>query len=396
MSVRQAGDSWIRRCADARPPDLIYRRPMRRYALDVAISVGVLVLGLAEVVGGSGYQLRGAWIVGVVITAVALFFRRRAPLPVLVVVLALVGSLSATDPPQDATYWFFASIVATHAVGAYTPLRQAVAGLGLVLGLFTVGAIVDDETVGDVIFVWILFAGVWALGRLLERRTNEAATHERRAAALEEEREERARAAIAEERARIARELHDIVAHGVSTMVLQVGGVRRRLTDDQAAELAALLNVEETGRRSLVEMHRMLGIMRQADEGDLLTPQPGLGRLDELADSMRAAGLPVELCTEGEPFELPSGLDLSAFRIIQEALTNTLKHAGPARASVTLTYRPDSLELEVLDDGAGSANGDGAGHGLLGMRERVALFGGRLDAGARANGGYRVRAHLPL
>ena len=186
------------------------------------------------------------------------------------------------------------------------------------------------------------------------------------------------------------------MAHGVSTMVLQVGGVRRRLTEEQVAELDALLNVEETGRRSLVEMHRMLGIMRQADDGDLLTPQPGLGRLDELAESMRSSGLPVEVRVEGHAAQLPSGLDLSAFRIIQEALTNTLKHAGPARASVTVSYGADAVDLEVLDDGAGSPNGYGGGHGLVGMRERVALFGGRLDAGARPGGGYRVHAHLPL
>ena len=369
---------------------------MRRYALDAALSAGIVVLGLAEVLGGSGYQLRGAWVASVLVMAAAVFFRRRAPLPVLVVVLALIAALSGTDPPQDATYWFLASIFATHAVGAYARLPVALAGLALVLAFFAVGALLDDQPVGDVVFVWVLFTGIWALGRLLENRTNEAARLERHAALLEAERELRAREAIAEERARIARELHDIVAHGVSTMVLQVGGVRRRLTDEQRTELDALLNVEETGRRSLVEMHRMLGIMRQTDEDNLLTPQPGLARLDELAGSMRAAGLPVEMRTEGEPADLPSGLDLSAFRIVQEALTNTLKHAGPAHARVTVSYRPDALELEVLDDGRGAANGNGGGHGLVGMRERVALFGGRLDTGPRSEGGYRVHARLPL
>ena len=369
---------------------------MRRHALDAGLSAGIVVLGLAEVLGGSGYQPRGLWVASVLVMAVAVYFRRRAPLPVLIVVLALIAAMSATDPPQDATYWFLASIFATHAVGAYPRLPVALTGLVLVLAFFAVGALVDDQTVGDVLFVWVLFTGIWALGRLLENRTNEAARLERHAALLEAERELRAREAIAEERARIARELHDIVAHGVSTMVLQVGGVRRRLTDEQRTELDALLSVEETGRRSLVEMHRMLGIMRQADDGNLLTPQPGLARLDELVGSMRAAGLPVELRTEGEPAELPSGLDLSAFRIVQEALTNALKHAGPAHARVTVSYRPDALVLEVLDDGRGAANGNGGGHGLVGMRERVALFGGRLDTGPRSEGGYRVHAHLPL
>jgi signal transduction histidine kinase len=228
------------------------------------------------------------------------------------------------------------------------------------------------------------------------RRTDEAARAERHAKLLEQERELRAREAIIEERARIARELHDIVAHGVSTMVLQAGGVRRRLTGDQGAERDVLLNVEETGRRSLTEMHRMLGIMRQPDSGEPFTPQPGLARLDELAQSMRAAGLPVELRVEGAAIQLPSGLDLSAYRIIQEALTNTLKHAGSARANVTVTYGPDALDLEVVDNGHGSSNGHVGGHGLVGMRERVALFGGELETGRRPEGGYRVHAHLPL
>ena len=368
---------------------------MRRHALDLAICLGLLAFGVAEVLS-SGYPQRGLWVAAVVATAAALAFRRRLPLATLVAVLALMGAMSLVDRPEDPAFWFFAIVFATHAVGAYAPLRQAVFGLGLACAVFLAGAIIDGQTVSDVLFVWLLLAGVWGLGRLLERRTDEAARAERHAKLLEQERELRAREAIIEERSRIARELHDIVAHGVSTMVLQAGGVRRRLTGEQDAEREVLLNVEETGRRSLTEMHRMLGIMRQTDEGDLLTPQPGLARLDQLADSMRATGLPVELRVEGEAVELPSGLDLSADRIIQEALTNTLKHAGPARASVTVSYRPDALDLEVTDSGHGVSNGHVGGHGLVGMRERVALFGGSLETGRRPDGGYRVHAHLPL
>jgi signal transduction histidine kinase len=371
-------------------------KPMRRHPIDIAISLGVAALGLLEILGDSRYSPRGVGIGAIAVTAAALLFRRRAPLPALAVVLAMVGLTSSLDSPEDPTYWFLASVVATYAVGAYPRPPVAIGGLGLVLAYFAGGAAVDGQPIGDVLFVWLLLGGVWAAGRLIERRTNEAARLERQTRILEQEREQRAREAIAEERARIARELHDIVAHGVSTMVLQVGGVRRRLRDDQSAELDALLNVEETGRRSLVEMHRMLGIMRQADDGMLLTPQPGLARLEDLAESMRAAGLPVELKVEGTPVELPSGLDLSAFRIVQEALTNTLKHAGPARASVIVSYRPAALELEVTDDGAAAANGNGGGHGLVGMRERVALFDGRLETGPGAEGGYRVHAELPL
>ena len=369
---------------------------MRRRAIDIAISSGILVLGLVEVLSMEGYRLRGLWVACVIANAGVLLFRRRAPLLVMVVLLLLMAAGSATDPPHDASFWFFATLVATYALGAYAELRVGLAGLALVLGVFTIGAILDSKTPGDLIFIGILYVAAWGIGLLLESRTNQATQLKREAAILEQEREQRAREAIAEERARIARELHDIGAHGVSTMVLQVGGVRRRLTPEQRAELDVLLNVEETGRRSLVEMHRMLGIMRQADNGNLLAPQPGLARLDELAESMRAAGLPVEVTVDGEPVELPSGLDLSAYRIVQEALTNTLKHAGPARASVAVTYGPDALDLEVLDDGGGSANGGVGGHGLVGMRERVALFDGSLETGARPDGGYRVHARLPL
>ena len=369
---------------------------MRRYALDVAISAGTLVLGLAEVLGCPGYQLRGAWAAGVVVTAGALAFRRRAPLAVLVLVVALEVALAATEPPEDATFWFFAWLVATYAVGAHAALPRALAGLALVLVTFAVGAALDGQGVGDVIFVSVLFSGAWALGYLLERRSGEVAALQRRAAALESEREERARIAIAEERARIARELHDVVAHGVSTMVLQAGGVRRLLTEAQERERDALMSVEDTGRQALVEMRRMLGIMRRADGDDGLAPQPGLALLDELAKSMRAAGLAVQLLVDGEPVALPPGLDLSAYRIVQEALTNALKHAGPVSADVRIRYAPRALEIEVVDDGRGQPNGHEPGHGLVGMRERVALFGGQFDAGRRADGGYAVHAHLPL
>jgi signal transduction histidine kinase len=372
---------------------------MRRQVIDAGISVVVLAFGLVEILGDPGFAPRGVWLAAVVVTAGSLLLRRRWPLPVMIVVLTLMGLTSSLDSPTDPTYWFLAALVAVYAVGAYPRLPVALAGLAFGFLDFAVGAAIDGQSVSDVAFVWALLTGVWLAGLLIERRTTEAASLARQTRILEEEREHHAREAIAEERARIARELHDIVAHGVSTMVLQVGGVRRRLTDGQDAERDVLMNVEETGRRSLVEMHRMLGIMRTADEGSLLTPQPGLERLGDLAESMRVAGLPVELHVEGEPVELPSGLDLSAYRIVQEALTNTLKHAGRARASVTVAYRPDGIDLEIVDDGQGSANGNGAvgGHGLVGMRERVALFDGRLDAGSRSDGGgYRVHAHLPL
>ena len=204
-----------------------------------------------------------------------------------------------------------------------------------------------------------------------------------------------AEAAIVEERGRIARELHDVVAHAISVIVLQARGGRRLHDSEPDETRGALDTIEHTGQQALVEMRRLVGLLRESDEELALAPQPTLSRLDHLVDQVRAAGLPVELSIEGEPIELPPGIDLSAYRIVQEALTNALKHAGPAQARVSLRYHPDGLEIEIADDGAGTANGDSGGHGLVGIRERVSVYGGELDAGPQADGGFAVRARLP-
>jgi signal transduction histidine kinase len=204
---------------------------------------------------------------------------------------------------------------------------------------------------------------------------------------------EEARIAAAEERARIARELHDVVAHSMSTIVLQAGAERVNLPDAQRSTHETLSSIERTGREALAEMRRLVGILRADDEA-ARSPQPSLDRLDELIERVRRAGLDVELHREGTPAELAPGLDISAYRIVQEALTNALKHAGDARARVVVGYRPDAVEIEVVDDGRGGA-ANGQGHGLIGLRERVSVFGGTLDAGPREGGGFRVHAVLP-
>ncbi len=229
---------------------------------------------------------------------------------------------------------------------------------------------------------------------LLVRRV--VGDRERRAQMAERERDVAAREAVVEERARIARELHDVIAHHVSMMVLQAGAERRGLGDEQASTREVLETVERTGRSALTEMRRLLGMLR-GDAGDPLTPQPGLDDVPTLVGQLREAGLPVELRVDGEPRPLPVGIELSAYRIIQEALTNALKHAGGARARVDVRYGADSLELEIADDGARRApEVPTGGHGLVGMRERVALYGGRLDAGSRPSGGFVVRVLLPI
>jgi signal transduction histidine kinase len=195
---------------------------------------------------------------------------------------------------------------------------------------------------------------------------------------------------------RIARELHDVVAHAISVIVLQARGGRRVLQSDPGEALQALDAIERAGEQALTEMRRLLGLLRDGDEELALAPQPSLARIDDLAASLAETGLPVVVRVEGTPVSLPPGIDVTAYRIVQEALTNTLKHAGPARASVVVRYEPGAVELEVLDDGPGVAGGNGSGHGLAGIGERVAVYGGELASGRRPEGGYALRARLPF
>jgi len=213
---------------------------------------------------------------------------------------------------------------------------------------------------------------------------------------LDQEREVNARRAVLEERVRIARELHDVVAHHVSVMGVQAGVARRLFDRDPPEAVAAIGSVETASRQAIADLQQLVGVLRRQEEGDDLAPQPSLQRLPELVEHMRQTGLPVKLTTTGKPQQLPAGVELSAYRIIQEALTNTLKHAGPAQAAVTVRYDNGAVEVEVVDDGQGPSparQGTG-GKGLVGMQERVRLYGGRLEAGARPGGGFRVYAVL--
>jgi signal transduction histidine kinase len=275
--------------------------------------------------------------------------------------------------------------------------RQAVAGLVLVLGAQTAVARADPKgSAGGYVFGAILFIVLWIIGFLLGRKFEEGDLAKERAVRAEREREERARLAVAEERARIARELHDVVGHSVSVMTVQASGVRRLLRPDQEREREALLIVERTGREALAEMRRMVGVLRRPEEGPALAPQPSLEHVERLVEQAREGGLPVELRIEGNAIELPAGIDLTAYRLVQEGLTNAMKHADASRAEVLVTYGDDQVEVSVSDNGNGVGNGDGGGHGLVGMRERVLVYGGELDAGPQPGGGYRLRAKLPV
>jgi signal transduction histidine kinase len=272
-------------------------------------------------------------------------------------------------------------------------------GLGLAVVVGGAATIVYHDPThasAELVFIPLLFAVGWLAGFALRERAAQAEAAEVRASQAERERDAAARIAVAEERARIARELHDIVAHAVSVMVLQVGAVRHKLPDVVAQERDALEGVEKAGRTALAEMRRLLAAMRTDGDEAELTPQPGLDGLDSLAEEVGRAGLPVRLHVDGDPFPLPRAIDLSAYRIVQEGLTNALKHARASAADVTVRYRPDELQLEVRDDGVGAATSDGLGHGLVGIRERVKIYGGEMSAGTANGRGFVLSTRLPL
>jgi signal transduction histidine kinase len=284
-----------------------------------------------------------------------------------------------------------ANFCALYALTVWTSPRRFAVGFTIVMTAVLATSLGPGATLKQAVG----FGVVEGVVMLLVRRV--IGDRDRRAQIAERERDVAAREAVVEERARIARELHDVIAHHVSMIVLQAGAERRVLDDSNASTREVLESVEQIGRGALTEMRRLLGMLR-GDAHEPLSPQPGLDDVPTLVGQLREAGLPVELKVEGERRELPVGIELSAYRIVQEALTNTLKYAGTARACVRVGFEPGALELEVADDGDGDAavTPGGSGHGLMGMSERVALFGGVFEAGPRPEGGYRVRARLPL
>ena len=371
----------------------------RRYAVD-ALALALLVAIVVEIWGAPLDGSKTTLVACGAAATLPLLLRRRAPLAAPLAVFAALAVTSLLEPLglYDSTFFFFGALLAAWVVGEGNAGRNAL--IGLLAAEATVVLVTrrfPDEGVGDYVWVSLFFAAAWLAGFTVGHRARQARAAEDRLALAEAHRRAEAELAVADERARIARELHDVVAHSISVMTVQAGGVRRLLREDQVREREALHAIEETGREALTEMRRLLGILRGANQQADLAPQPGLGRLEALAQQARDAGLPVELSVEGEPYPVPPGLDLSAYRVVQEALTNAIKHAGPARASVVVRYEPGAIELEVANDGGGDAHGDGARQGLAGMRERVAFYGGTFEAGAVDGGrGYAVRARIPV
>ena len=372
----------------------------REYWFEILIAL-LATEAMVEIVVGSPNSARSLWFAlpAVAVLVLPLFARRRFPFAALAAYWLLAAAIMFVDwrPVPFATSLVVVGLTVAFLLGN---LRDAVkAGVGLVVIVVCVVILVyeiPDHSTALLVFLPLEFAIAWVAGFALRERSEQAEAAEMRAVMAERERDAAARIAVAEERARIARELHDVVAHAVSVMVLQVGAVRHKLPDALAEDRDALTDVERAGRTALAEMRGLLAAMRSdGDEAELL-PQPGLDGLETLVKQVGRAGLPVELRVDGEPVPLPRGIDLSAYRIVQEGLTNALKHARATTANVTVRYEPHELVLEVRDDGIGTATSDGLGHGLVGIRERVKIYGGEMSAGTANGGGFVLSTRLPL
>jgi signal transduction histidine kinase len=378
---------------------------VRRYWFDALVVVAAAAAVLEFVVGRDSDDAPtmplGLTIAAALLITLDLLARRQFPFGALAATAIIASAVSFIDGrlvPYSAAV-FLTVIAASFLFGQLADRRQAIAGLVILTAATAIVTRNDpDGALGDGIFTTLLFSVVWLAGFVFASKREEARKAAERATRLELEREAEARAAVAEERARIARELHDVVGHSVSVMTVQASGVRRLLKPEQEREREALLVVEQTGREALAEMRRLVGVLRRPEEAPALAPQPSLEYVEKLVDQAREAGLPVELRIEGDATQLPTSLDLTAYRLVQEGLTNAIKHANATRAEVVVRYGDGEVELLVSDDGTGSPDGDvdSGGHGLVGMRERVAVFGGELEAGPRPNGGYVLRARLPL
>jgi signal transduction histidine kinase len=389
----------------------------RTYWFDLLIALLTIVAILNVVVGrgSSGAPTTTLWfcLPALAILALPLFARRRFPFAGPAAYWLLAAGASFIDPllipfPEAL---FLLGLAAAFLLGNLRDVRRAGLGLAIVVGATaTLIYNVPGHSVDQLVFIPVDFAVAWVAGLAVRARAEQAevaeshATQaeqqaevaESHATQAEQERDAATRVAVAEERVRIARELHDIVAHAVSVMVLQVGAVRHHLPDAMAEDRDALRGVEQAGRGALAEMRRLLSVMRRDGDGVEFAPQPGLDGLDSLVKEIGRAGLPVELHLDGERFPLPAGIDLSAYRIVQEGLTNALKHARASHAEVTVRYAPDEVGIEVRDDGTGATPSDGYGHGLIGIRERVKLYGGEMTAGMTNGGGFTLSTRLPL
>jgi len=366
------------------------RRP---FAVDATIAVLLAGLVIGDLLTSGDYYTasKAIYVPAGLLMTLPLAWRRRYPLPVCFIVMGALAAQalavgSAPTPDMALPAW----LLAIYSVAAHCDRSDALVGgaASVVAGLVWIG-------IDDFLFPVVVFGGAWCAGRLVRQRQVHAAALEERNAALERARETHARIAAAEERARIARELHDVVSHTLGVIVMQAGAERLHLAPGSSSR-EAFASIERSGREALEEMGRLLGMLRVDGERPALVPQPSLERLDELLDRVRSTGLDIGLIVEGDPRELGGGLDVSAYRIVQEALTNTVRHSRSRRCRVRLRWEAAALEIEIADDGVGPPADPAPGHGLTGIRERVALYGGALVTGRSDLGGYLVVARLPV
>ncbi len=377
---------------------------MPDWLLDATFAIAALISGLvstaSETVGSTHYTPRDGWAyLLIVLGTLPLVLRSRAPMAVLLFTVTAVVTLSVSGYSEGVLPVWVLLMALT--VGSKCSLPRvvvsaAVIAVELVILLAFAG---HGFGAGDFVVQIALFSTAFAVGSSIQSRRLRIVALEQRSEALEASRAEEARRAVVDERLRIAQELHDVVAHTMGVIAVQAGTGAHVIDSDPVEAKRALENIAATSRSSLAELRRLLGVLRDPDGERVYAPAPGLADLDRLVADVGAAGLPVELVVDGEADGMAQGAELAAYRIVQEALTNALKHAGPARATVRLHFEPGALRIEVADDGRGAAAGGfaaGTGHGLVGMRERVAVYGGSLHAGPQPGGGFRVCALLPF
>jgi len=385
----------------ATPQRTAHPAPVRRGwaappRLDIGIAVVFVVLTIAEAAlnGSIGSPVLHVLVAGAAMAAVA--WRRVFPIPVALV--AVLANLVINPNHEFST--LLCLVLLSYTIGVETLPPRSWVGLAVILLPFVGGMALRGLVPSDVAAALVFLVGPWSVGTAVRQRSAHAAEAIARADRLERDRELAEERAAVEERTRIARELHDIVSHSISVVTIQTQAVRRRLGPDHAAEAADLAAVEATAREALAEMRRLFGVLRAEGEAVSLAPQPGLGQLRRLVEQAGAGGIDVRLEVTGEPHDLPPGVDLTAYRIAQEGLTNALRHSGATTVTVRVGYHPDRLTVDVEDDGRGVARADGdgheTGHGLLGVRERVALYDGTVVLSDVPTGGTLLSARLPI
>ena len=375
-------------------------RALNPWALDAVLGGVFTVVGLVSLFSGSDPKVdyRDADALGALLSlgvTIPFFFRRRAPFATAIVTTAAVTLMLVLEYPsntQTQMVLVSAYTLASHGEG----VRRVLGFAGIEVGVGTVAAVgAPGASTSEIILAGAFYAAAYFFGSAMRNRRLYLEQVEQRAAIIEREHAEAAQRAISDERLRIAQELHDVVAHSMGVIAVQAGVGAHVIDTDPAEAKRSLEAISTTSRSTLTEIRRLLGVLRADDEGGY-EPAPGLADLDRLVSDIRGAGVTVEVRIDGDRHELPPGVDLTAYRIVQEALTNVLKHAGPASVTVTVGYEPDAVRLEVVDDGRGVNGRAGrGGHGLVGMRERVGVYGGMLETGPRVGGGFRVAARLP-